>query len=224
MTNAGVFPATGNTQPLLDFINVNAGGTINELFAPIPTSGPHAIASNQWFHVAVTYNGPPNQPGNFKFYWTAMNPTNTSANLILCTNLPVSLPQSAVNKPSFAIGNGGRNDHANWLGLLDEVRLSSIARSPTNMMFVTPGNIVSTSPTTLTATVSGGTLTLSWPAGHTGWPLQSQTNALRIGLVPASNAWFNWPGSATTNAVSIPIDPANPTVFFRLVYPCPGIG
>jgi hypothetical protein len=216
MTNTGIFPPTGNPQPLLDFINVNAGGTINELIAPIPTNGPHAIASNQWFHVAVTYNGTPNQPGNFKFYWTAMNSTNTSANLILSTNLPVSLPQSAANRPSFAIGNEGRNDHANWLGLIDEVRLSRIARSPTNMLFVTPSRVVSTSPTSLTASVSVGTVTLSWPADHTGWRLETQTNLLSVGL---SNNWSVWPGSETTNSVSVAIDQTQPTVFFRLAYP-----
>ena len=150
----GLFPSTGNTQPLLDFINVDAGGTSYELFAPIPTNGPNAIASNQWFHIAVTYNGTPNQPGNFKFYWTAMNPTNTGDNLILSTNLLVSLPQGAANQPSFSIGNEGRHDYANWLGLIDEVRISSIARSPTNMMFVVPSFVVNTSPTNITATVS----------------------------------------------------------------------
>jgi hypothetical protein len=216
MTNVGIFPPTGNTQPLLDFINVNAGSTSYHLYAPVPTNGPHAIASNQWFHVAVTYNGTPNQPGNFKFYWTAMNSTNTSANLILSTNLPVSLPQGALNKPSFAIGNEGRNDHANWLGLIDEVRLSSIARSPTNMMFVTPSIVVSTSPTSLTASVSGGTVTLSWPADHIGWRLETQTNSLSVGI---STNWSVWPGSDTTNSVSVPIDQTQPAVFFRLVYP-----
>ena len=216
MTTAGVFPARGNTQPLLDFINVDAGGTSYELFAPIPTSGPNAIASNQWFHAAVTYNGTPNQPGNFKFYWTAMNPTNTSANLILSTNLLVNLPQSATSQPSFAIGNEGRHDYANWLGLMDEVRISSIARSPTNMMFVTPGMVVNTSPTRLTAAVSGGTVTLSWPADHTGWRLETQTNSLSGGL---STNWSVWTGSDTTSSVSVPIDQTQPAVFFRLVYP-----
>ena len=216
MTNTGISPPTGNPQPVLDFINVNTAITSYHLYAPIPTNGPHAIASNQWFHVAVTYNGTPNQPGNLKFYWTAMNSTNTSANLILSTNLPVSLPQSAVNKPSFAIGNEGRNDHANWLGLIDEVRLSSIARSPTNMMFVTPSMVVSISPTSLTASVSGGTVTLSWPADHISWRLETQTNALSVGL---RTNWSTWPGSAATNSVSVPIDQTQPAVFFRLVYP-----
>ena len=213
------FPSTGNPQPLLDFINVDAGGTSYELFAPIPTNGPNAITSNQWFHIAVTYNGTPNQAGNFKFYWTAMNPTNTADNLILSTNLFVSLPQGAANQPSFAIGNEGRHDYANWLGLIDEVRISSIARSPTNMMFVVPSVVVNTSPTNITATVTGGILKLFWPADHTGWRLLMQTNHLANGISANTNDWGTVSGSASTNQVNLIINPNQAAEFYRLVYP-----
>jgi len=219
MTTAGVFPATGNPQPLLDFINVDAGGTSYELFAAIPTNGPNAIASNQWFHIAVTYSGTPNQPGNFKFYWTAMNPTNTGDNLILSTNLPVSLPQTTANQPSFAIGNEGRHDYANWLGLIDEVRISSVARSPTNMMFAPASLAINTTPANLTASVSGNHLLLNWPADHTGWRLLVQTNHLAQGLSVNTNDWGTVSGAAATNQVNLLLNPNQPAVFYRLVYP-----
>jgi hypothetical protein len=64
--------------------------------------------------------------------------------------------------------------------------------------------------------VSGNTLDLSWPADYTGWRLESQTNALNIGV---SSNWSTVPGSATTNRVIMSIDPATGTVFFRMVYP-----
>ena len=71
--------------------------------------------------------------------------------------------------------------------------------------------------TNLTAVVIGGnTLQLSWPADHLGWSLQAQTNTASVGL---STNWFKVPGSSTTNLLNLPIDPANPTVFFRMVYP-----
>lgn len=219
MTTAGVFPATGNALPQLDFINVDAGGASYELFAPIPTNGPNAIVPNRWFHVAVTYSGTPNQPGNFKFYWTAMNPTNTGDNLLRSTNLLVSLPQSAVNQPSFAIGNEGRHDYANWLGLIDEVRLSSIARSPTNMMFVPFSLAVNTTPPNLTATVRSGDLVLNWPADHTGWRLLAQTNHLAQGVSANSDDWSTVSGSAGTNQENLLINPSQPAEFFRLIYP-----
>jgi autotransporter-associated beta strand protein len=81
---------------------------------------------------------------------------------------------------------------------------------------VTGAVTVNTTPTSLVSSVSSGNLNLSWPTDHTGWRLEVQTNSLGVGL--ATN-WATWPDSASTNAVSIPINPANPTMFFRLVYP-----
>jgi autotransporter-associated beta strand protein len=75
---------------------------------------------------------------------------------------------------------------------------------------------VATNPTNITATVTGGNLVLSWPADHTGWRLQAQTNSITTGL---SNNWGTVPGSTTVNSMSFPIDSANGSVFFRLVYP-----
>lgn len=75
---------------------------------------------------------------------------------------------------------------------------------------------VNTTPTNIVSTVSGGELTLSWPADHIGWTLQVQTNSLSVGL---SNNWVNVPGSATTNEIKVPVYPANGAVFYRLVYP-----
>ena len=75
---------------------------------------------------------------------------------------------------------------------------------------------VATNPTNITAVVSGGNLNLSWPAGHTGWRLEVQTNTLSVGV---ANNWFTWPNSTNVNAVSVPINPANPSVFFRLTLP-----
>ena len=68
-------------------------------------------------------------------------------------------------------------------------------------------------PTNITATVSGSTLNLSWPATHLGWTLQSQTNSLSTGL---GTNWTDVAGSSSGTNASITIDPANPTVFFRL--------
>jgi autotransporter-associated beta strand protein len=73
---------------------------------------------------------------------------------------------------------------------------------------------VSTNPTNITAAVSGGNLNLSWPADHTGWRLQAQTNTTGL-----STNWGTVPGSTSVNSMSFPIDRANGSVFFRLVYP-----
>ena len=68
-------------------------------------------------------------------------------------------------------------------------------------------------PPNITMQVSGGNLTLSWPADHTGWVLQSQTNSL------TGTNWVNVTGSESTNQWVMPIDPSNGSVFFRLVLP-----
>ena len=69
-------------------------------------------------------------------------------------------------------------------------------------------------PAMLTNSVSGGVLSLAWPAGQ-GWRLQSQINALTSGL------GTNWVEAANSSVSStnITIDPTKPTVFYRLVYP-----
>jgi hypothetical protein len=75
---------------------------------------------------------------------------------------------------------------------------------------------VSLTPTNFTARISHGSLTLNWPADHTGWWLQSQTNARGSGL-GANWSWVM--GSTTTNLWVIPFDQTIPGAFFRLAYP-----
>ena len=78
---------------------------------------------------------------------------------------------------------------------------------------------VATNPTNIVASVSGTTLTLSWPANHTGWRLLVQTNNLAGGLSSNTNDWGTVSGSTATNAVNLTIDPAKAAEFFRMVYP-----
>jgi autotransporter-associated beta strand protein len=72
-------------------------------------------------------------------------------------------------------------------------------------------------PTTLTNSITGNQLTLSWPAGQ-GWRLLSQTNARSVGLTTPTNNWYEF-APAASNTVTISIEKTNPTVFFRLMYP-----
>jgi len=74
----------------------------------------------------------------------------------------------------------------------------------------------STAPVNLSFAQASGAFELTWPADHTGWRLQSQTNTLGTGL---GTNWFDVSGSTTTNSLSLPIDLLNDTVFYRLIYP-----
>jgi len=75
---------------------------------------------------------------------------------------------------------------------------------------------MATNPTNITAVVSGSTLTLSWPADHLGWILQSQTNSLNTGL---TTNWVDVAGSAASTTNIITMYPTEPTVFFQLRLP-----
>jgi len=106
-------------------------------------------------------------------------------------------------------------------GTIDELRLYAGRLTPEQIAanyIAGPGvlKVPSVSETNITFTSSGGELTLSWPADHTGWRLQSQTNSLDAGLGPN---WFDVAESSLTNKVVIPTDPTQGSVFYRLIYP-----
>lgn len=112
----------------------------------------------------------------------------------------------------FAGGaSGGSTIPAEWY--FDELRIGG---SYADVTPYTPGSGPNTTPTNILSSVSGGTLTLSWPSSHVGWTLQTQTNSRSVGLTMPTNTWFDVSGSASTNQVGVAIDPANPTVFYRL--------
>jgi len=67
-------------------------------------------------------------------------------------------------------------------------------------------------PVNLTATLDAGKLALNWPADHTGWRLQTQTNTLTAN-------WWDVNESRQTNALLVPISQAAPCAFFRLASP-----
>jgi fibronectin-binding autotransporter adhesin len=72
-------------------------------------------------------------------------------------------------------------------------------------------------PPTITSSVTGNQLNLSWPAAWTGGVrVQAQTNSLAVGV---SGNWVTIPGTDASNTYSVTINPANPTVFYRLIAP-----
>ena len=121
-----------NTSRRLEFIYLT-GAEIHFTF-PIPTTGENAWVANEWYHVAVTYNGQENTPGNLKFYWTRLDLGGGEAVLLASFQMAADLGNLPVD---FAVGNDGRNATSeNFEGLVDEARISSIARAPTDMLFV----------------------------------------------------------------------------------------
>ena len=71
-----------------------------------------------------------------------------------------------------------------------------------------------TGPAQLTNSVTGSTLSLSWPASQ-GWRLQMQTNSLSVGL---STNWV-YITDGSVSSTNITVNPSKPAVFYRLIYP-----
>jgi hypothetical protein len=80
---------------------------------------------------------------------------------------------------------------------------------------VTTGPITNPPPV-LTNRIAAGHYEFSWSSDYLGFTLQSQTNALSVGLDPVD--WRDIPGTESTTTHTQAIDPAIPSVFFRLSY------
>jgi autotransporter-associated beta strand protein len=71
-------------------------------------------------------------------------------------------------------------------------------------------------PTNIGFTVSGNSLTITWPPDHLGWELAAQTNTLATGL---GKNWVTNYGTAGVTSTNLTINPANAAVFYKLVHP-----
>lgn len=72
------------------------------------------------------------------------------------------------------------------------------------------GPPVSIDPVRVEATLNGGSVELAWPAGHTGWRLETTGS-------PVHTNWIALPGTHLTNMYQY--TPAGTEAFFRLIYP-----
>lgn len=130
---------TAGTSPRLEFINLHGNVNIQPLSVALPTSGdPDAIEQGGWYHVAVTYNGAEATADNLKLYWTKLDPSRTEANEVFSGQMTEDLVTST---PDFTIGNEGRDGNPatgstdGFAGVVDEIRISDIARTPAQFLF-----------------------------------------------------------------------------------------
>ena len=112
----------------------SAAAPIQNRVVLLPLTGPDAVAMGQWFHVAAVYDGNEGTANNLSLYWTKVEASRTQADLLIQRQLDTDLPISQVD---FSIGNIGRSPSAsNFLGLIDEIRISDVARSSRDFIFV----------------------------------------------------------------------------------------
>lgn len=97
------------------------------------------VVQGHWYHAAVTYDGNENTADNLKLYWTDMttNAANGRATLVGTANMPSDL---TATESDFAIAaearNGGGGNTGQIVGLVDEVRISDIARAANQFIFI----------------------------------------------------------------------------------------
>lgn len=119
-------------------LNFYTGSTSHT--ASIPTTGPHAFAANEWFHVAVTYNGEQGTEGNLKLYWTRIAAAGATANLLGSAQLVADLA-NATNP--LGVGTTTRSPYRFEPVRIDEVRISAVARAADAMQFTVPPTVIS---------------------------------------------------------------------------------
>ena len=123
------------TRNRLEFINIRqaATGQVENLIVNLPNTGPNTPDATNWFHVAVTYDGNEASTNNLSFYFTKVDPLATQANLVGQLTMARDM---TVASGDFALGNEARaNASENFVGLIDEVRLSDIARGADQFLF-----------------------------------------------------------------------------------------
>ena len=124
-----------NTRNRLEFINIRqaAAGQVENLIVNLPNTGPNVPDATSWFHVAVAYDGNEGVANNLSYYFTKVDPSATQANLVDRLTMVRDL---TVAPGDFAIGNEARAQATeNFVGLLDEVRISDVARSADQFLF-----------------------------------------------------------------------------------------
>jgi autotransporter-associated beta strand protein len=133
----------------------------------------------------------------------------------IATNSTVTVASGAVLQLDFTVTN-----RVGSLVLNGAIKTPGVYNNGTSPTYITgTGSLLVPSagpsgPGSITNSVSGNILSLSWPAGQ-GWRLQGQTNSSSNGL---GTNWGNVTGGSD-GSISITIDPNQPTVFYRLVYP-----
>ncbi|HXI72120.1 MAG TPA: Ig-like domain-containing protein [Verrucomicrobiae bacterium] len=197
------------------------------------TTTPPGLAVN------FTYDGLPTAPTNAGTYQVVGTVADASYQGSATNNLVVSQAAAAVTLGSLSQTYDGTAKSATATttppGLVVAITYDGSSDAPTNIgTYLVIGTVtdsnyyggatnnllilspVNSSPTNIVTSISGNQLTLSWPADHTGWKLQTQTNDLSTGITAT---WYDVAGSAATNQMTFTIDPASPSVFYRMTYP-----
>ncbi len=134
---------------LLQF-QLNGGTAPQALSGTIPTTGSNAFVAGTWYHVAFTYDGTTG-----RLYWSKLNQSSTAANLLISAALTIDSSHGAIQGP-LTIGNENSGPAGErFLGSIDEVRVSSVARAANQMQFIASSTLILTCSTNKTVMCGG---------------------------------------------------------------------
>jgi autotransporter-associated beta strand protein len=164
--------------------------------ANIPTTGTHAFVPNAWYHIAVTFDG-----ATATLYWTKLDPSITSANVIGSAGMTLGTRCGVVSAP-LIIGNENRNVAGElFTGQIDEVRISNIARGAGQMMFNSPNVTISQDPASQSVD-DGQPVSFSVTASSSLNPLGYQWRFGGVNILNATNSSYTISLADLTNAGS----------------------
>ncbi len=163
-----------------------------------PLAAPTGLAATRGnAQVALAWNAAPVANG-----YNLKRATNSGGPYILAgTNVP------GLNFTDTSVANGTRYYYV--------ASATNIVTESTNSLPVS-AQPVSSAATSLNLVFNTNQLQFTWPADHTGWLLQIQTNATGAGL---GTNWLAVPNSDLSNQFSAPVSSAAGSIFFRLVSP-----
>ena len=128
---------------------------------------------------------------------------------------PPSIPPASFNPALNYLGESQYEADSLFNGRLEELFIYNYALSDAEitrlMNHQPPPPVV---PISVTTSLAGNALLMSWPANYPGCRLESNSISLT-----APGSWFTVFGSSTTNFMALPNNAATANAFFRMVYP-----
>jgi len=168
------------------------------------------LNSSDWYHMALTFAGNNAGGSEARFYWTKVDPSATEATLVHTFSTNSTTPYDI---KAFQIGNWDTN---NFQGLVDEFRISNVARAANEMIFGGGSSIFIFRITNIVRNPDTGAVTLTFTSTDEG-----------VYKVEASIDLVNWdelndnvdgqPGTTDYTDSTYAINPsAREEVFYRV--------
>lgn len=206
------YPSDGRLQTIMSHggnswsLNlVGTNGLLNWNSSAGSISSLNILNDGNWHFAAGVYDG----ANNYLYVDGALNNSVVASGHVLGnTNDDIFLG----GDPDFTqVGSNERS----FAGAIAQAAFftNALSASQVQQIYNAAQVLVNTNPTNILFSNSGGQLTLSWPADHIGWQLQSNC----VGLT-ATAAWFTIVGSATTNQMTFTHDASKTNVFYRMLY------